>query len=1004
MKKNRHIMAISALTIITAFVLLLVFAKIFILGSFEKLENEQGRSKVEQALSIISNELSSMQSMAFDWADWDDAYQFLADANPVFVQRNLTSNAFQIIKATAMVYVTYDGTVRYGMELDRDGKGLKPVSSSLLERARQLARNPVAGGKSVETNGILMLPEGPYLVAFRSVTDSSGKGTPRGIVLMGRRLDTAEILKISRMVQVTCSMHPISAEFQPILNAFGQLPLGTQPILVRETGKGTAIGYALVKDMDGKPAVIVSLDLPRRIYDTGKEAVYYFLAWIMAIISLVVPGTLLLKQKLSRSRQEREKADMRLAKLNDCFLSFTANPDDNMRRITILCGELMDSACALYNRLDHGMLTTLADWNSPSDYNPVDRPDGHICYDVIKRGAGILFVQDLPSSTYAATDPNVLAYGLKTYIGAPVQCRGTTVGSLCVVYQKDHSPVEEDRKLMEILAVAIGIEEERKMAETSLIQAKSELETRVRERTGELFTANERLSNDIEERRKVEAELRKEENIRRMTFEAIPDMISVIDTDFRIIHSNWGAGYDYVPKELRDKQLRCFDLFYPGQGKRCEPCHVYEAFNTGKPIFKESINSHIGNVEIRAYPIFDESGEISMVAEHIRNITDRKKLEEELMKAQKLESLGVLAGGIAHDFNNLLTGIMGNISLARMLAAPESKITGRLEEAEKASLRAKDLTQQLLTFSRGGAPVKKSVSIKQLLLDSVAFSLRGSNVKSGFSIPEDIWPVDVDAGQMSQVLNNLVINADQAMPDGGIITVRAENVEIGPDIHIPLSEGRYVKISVEDQGIGIPETNLDRIFDPYFTTKTKGSGLGLATVYSIIRNHGGLITVETRAGSGTIFHLYIPASDISPQQFDDMVSKPHHGKGKILVMDDEDIILEVAGEILCNLGYEVEICVNGTEAISMYEQAFHLGEPYAAVLMDLTIPGGVGGKETIELLMEIDPQVKGIVSSGYSNDPVMAHFDEYGFRGVVSKPYNAEELGRTLNMVINLSD
>jgi PAS domain S-box-containing protein len=387
----------------------------------------------------------------------------------------------------------------------------------------------------------------------------------------------------------------------------------------------------------------------------------------------------------------------------------------------------------------------------------------------------------------------------------------------------------------------------------------------------------------------------------------------------------------------------------------------------------------------------------------VKSHEEFRRNQEEILKSQKLESIGLLAGGIAHDFNNLLTAIMGNISLAKMKTSRQSSASNLLDNAEMAAKRAKDLTQQLLTFARGGAPVKKSASIRQLVMDSVSFSLRGSNVTAGFSIPDDIWPVDVDSGQMSQVINNLVINADQAMPEGGIIAVRAENVEIGPDSLLPLSEGRYVKISVEDHGVGIPESDLGRIFDPYFTSKTKGNGLGLTTVYSIITKHGGHIAVESGLGFGTIFHIHIPASDFLPEQIDSMDSGLPGGKGRILVMDDEDFIREVAGDILSHLGYSVEYCENGTEAVRMYEQAFRSGEPFAAVLMDLTIPGGMGGKETIERLREIDDQVKGIVSSGYSNDPVMAQFDKYGFCGVVLKPYNAEELGRTLNMVIDPS-
>jgi PAS domain S-box-containing protein len=383
-----------------------------------------------------------------------------------------------------------------------------------------------------------------------------------------------------------------------------------------------------------------------------------------------------------------------------------------------------------------------------------------------------------------------------------------------------------------------------------------------------------------------------------------------------------------------------------------------------------------------------------------QDITEQEVLHGQLLKTQKLESLGVFAGGIAHDFNNLLTGIIANISLAKVFVTPTDKIFTRLDEAERAADRARDLTQQLLTFSRGGAPVKKSASLEQILMDSVSFVLRGSNVRCEFMVPEDIWPVEVDVGQISQVINNLLINADQAMPQGGTVRVRIENLVAGPCDTLPLGEGRYVKCSVADQGTGIPEDLLSRIFDPYFTTKQKGSGLGLATVHSIVKKHGGHIGVESRVGVGTVFHLYLPAAtrEAPPPRREE--EKQQVGRGKVLFMDDEEVIREVACEILGFLGYGVRLCSDGAEAIEEYQMAMERGEPFDAVIMDLTVPGGMGGKEAMKKLREIDGSVRGIVSSGYCNDPILSHYREYGFCAVVAKPYNIKEMGEVMHEVI----
>lgn len=385
----------------------------------------------------------------------------------------------------------------------------------------------------------------------------------------------------------------------------------------------------------------------------------------------------------------------------------------------------------------------------------------------------------------------------------------------------------------------------------------------------------------------------------------------------------------------------------------------------------------------------------------IRDVTERKKMEKELLKTQKLESLGILAGGIAHDFNNLLTGIMGNISIAKMKIATDDKLFQILTQAEKASRKAEKLTQQLLTFSKGGAPIKETASITEIIKESAEFALRGSNVRCEFNFLEDLWMVEVDKDQISQVINNLIINADQAMPEGGLVEVSITNVNISEDNILPVDPGRYVKISIKDNGYGIQQEHLSKIFDPYFTTKDNGSGLGLTTAYSIIQRHNGYITAESEIGVRSTFFIYLPSvmKELEKEEKEDRVESFKSGV-KILLMDDEEVIRDVAGRMLERLGYEVEFACSGEEVIDKYKKAFQTGDGFDAVIMDLTVPGGMGGREAVGKLLKIDPNVKAVVSSGYFNDPIMANFKDHGFSGVVPKPYEVEELVEVLRKVI----
>jgi PAS domain S-box-containing protein len=399
-------------------------------------------------------------------------------------------------------------------------------------------------------------------------------------------------------------------------------------------------------------------------------------------------------------------------------------------------------------------------------------------------------------------------------------------------------------------------------------------------------------------------------------------------------------------------------------------------------------------------PIFDREGKTIGLVLVFGDITEKWKMERELLKVQKLESLGVLAGGIAHDFNNILTALVGNISLAKMDLDQKDRIYRLLEGAERASWRAQTLTQQLLTFSKGGAPVKKSTCIPKLLHEWASFALRGSKARCDFAIPDVLWSAQLDEGQIGQVIQNLIINADQAMPEGGIITLRAENRELKGIHGLPLRPGRYVRVSVQDKGIGISDEHLPKIFDPYFTTKQRGIGLGLATAYSIIKGHNGHITVESQLGVGTTVHVYLPASKEEFLRNGEKQRRPTVGTGKILLMDDEEMIRSTAKDILRHIGYTAEVACDGAEAIELYARAKEAGESFDAVILDLTVPGGLGGKETIRRLREVDPEVVAIVSSGYSTDPILSNFTTYGFCGVIAKPYRIEELNQVLIQAI----
>ncbi|MGD0781034.1 MAG: PAS domain S-box protein [Dehalococcoidales bacterium] len=466
-----------------------------------------------------------------------------------------------------------------------------------------------------------------------------------------------------------------------------------------------------------------------------------------------------------------------------------------------------------------------------------------------------------------------------------------------------------------------------------------------------------------------------------------------------------------VEKALKNKQVVIIED--PG---KCTGCQMYEkSLDYGSMSVRLEYDGNVYGVLCGSLPremltdidepnLFEEvASDIAFALYNMERESDYRRLEQERLRAAKLESIGTLAGGIAHDFNNLLTGIMGNIGLVKTNISPSDASYEMLDEAEKAALRAKDLTQQLLTFARGGKPVKKSVNIAEIIRESAAFALRGSKAREELSLPDDLWTIDADEGQISQVINNLVINADEAMPARGTLKIQAKNSTLKKTDIPLLPSGDYIRIDIADTGIGISPEHLQRIFEPYFTTKQRGSGLGLTTAYSIVRNHGGTILADSIQNKGSTFHIYLPATKKTMKGGKKMksVSSGQAG-GKVLVMDDEEIIRKMLNNMLSLAGYTVELSADGAEALKKYQQAKKAGDPFNAVIMDLTIPGGMGGKEAVQKLLEIDPQAKVIVSSGYATDPIMSEFKKYGFKAVIAKPYSVKQLQETLSGLLTV--
>jgi two-component system, cell cycle sensor histidine kinase and response regulator CckA len=789
-------------------------------------------------------------------------------------------------------------------------------------------------------------------------------------------------------------------------------------------------------------------------------------------------------QAIIRDYSEIKQARDRLEEINKCWLSFGANPLNNINNLVALCGRELKADCAFYNRIDHNKLFTIASYNAPVDLQLEDAAEGHICTDVVSQSKeDILIVRDLPHSKYARTDPNVIAYGLKTYIGKPVSFEKKNIGTICVVYKENIEPQENHLKLLCIIAAAIGVEETRRHVIAELYDSEERFRLLVANSPDLVFaldekrkftTINENISKkygynlvdvighsfdefvhdddwdmvgkcfqamldakkelteslyfrlmdkkrdkcwdfelnvnfqydekgnyqrafgiarDITERKRTEEAL----HLTQLSVDNASDAFIWVMSDARIANANKEAcrSLDYSREELLQMNLMDID---PDITAESWPAEWQQLKKTGKRNF-ETLNRRKDRstfpVEV-SWSFIDTNGlELSFV--FIHDISERKRLENKLLQAQKMEAIGTLAGGIAHDFNNLLMGIQGNASLMLLTMPSSDPNHERLLSIQQQVQSSSELTHRLLGFARGGKYNAKPTDIIGLIKNSAdLFGRTKKEISIHLNFQNAPCIAEVDRVQIEQALLNIFVNAWQAMPGGGNIFISIQRIMLDIDSarSFNIKDGNYIRISIQDTGIGMDKVTMTRIFEPFFTTKEMryGVGLGLASVYGIIKNHKGTIEVESEIGQGTIFIIYLPSTDKKIEEVILIEEDTIKGSEIILLVDDEKAIIEVTEDILKMLGYNVLTAQNGQEAINIYRQK---KDEIALVIMDMIMPQ-MGGGECFDALKEINPEIKVILSSGYSMTDQAQRIMQKGCCNFIQKPFGIKELSRKI--------
>lgn len=658
---------------------------------------------------------------------------------------------------------------------------------------------------------------------------------------------------------------------------------------------------------------------------------------------------------ISRDVTMRKNWDDRLEKLNQCFLAFGDDPLDNINRLVALCGDLLNAACALYNRLEDEHLHCLGHWNAPPDLETIDTAEGHICFDVIrKNNKKVCLVNNLPDSPYADTDPNVNKYGLKTYIGRAVSIGGEHIGSLCVVYQRDYTPTADEMKLLDIISVAVSVEEKRRTADQLIKDSRQKYRNLIENITDVIFQLD--IKGNI-------------------TYISPSVQNYVAITPEQALGRNY---IDFVHKEDLSIARRSFFTNLEGG---------HEAFE-----FRIlSANGTVKHVRTSGRQLI-EKGKVAGLIGTLSDMTVQKQMEQELFQSRKMEAIGQLAGGVAHDFNNMLASILGNAEILNMKLADQPALAEYVQKIVKASEHASNLTRQLLSFARKDQFRPVPVDIHQTLAEVV--DILSNTIDRRIRIIQEFnaYPSTVmaDPSQLENAILNLGLNARDAMPNGGNLTFSTDIIQCNENDEIvvlnKIAPGKCVRVSITDTGVGMSPDVMEHLFEPFFTTKEpgKGTGLGLASAYGIIQNHKGYIEILSQENMGTTVNVFLVLVD---RKVEDKTTRPSpmnlKGTGRLMLVDDEPLVRDAAAKILGRLGYHVKVFEDGEAAVEYFQQH---PKDFELVILDMIMPK-LNGKETFIRLRKIDPGIKILLSTGYSVEGEAQEVMDLGASGFVQKPY-----------------